>query len=191
MEIRDEAKKLELTLIAEAEGIYVYIVSEKRIDSEKLLNKPQALLSRNIWRLLPAVCAKDWVDGCKSIAFELPTGAAFYLLRCVEGTLKHFYLCVVKKKRLPKDKCTWGPMIKTLRDRKRNKPPEELLDTLDRIRINFRNPTSHPEKVYDIEEVQDLFGLCVDALNRIVKTKYWETPDDSFERFMKEHKKNK
>jgi len=39
---------------------------------------------------------------------------------------------------------------------------------LDNIRRSFRNPTQHPDKIYDIQEVQDLFGLCIDAINRMI-----------------------
>ena len=39
---------------------------------------------------------------------------------------------------------------------------------LDRIRANYRNPTNHPEKIYNIEEAQDLFNLCVGVVNDIM-----------------------
>jgi hypothetical protein len=48
------------------------------------------------------------------------------------------------------------------------RPPPLILQNLDHIRVNFRNPTQHPDKIYDIQEVQDLFGLCVDAANRMM-----------------------
>lgn len=70
-------------------------------------------------------------------------------------------------------------MINQLREKKKNPPPKELIEVLDRIRVSFRNPTSHPDKMYDSDEVQDLFGLVVDALNKIVRSKQWKEPDDS------------
>ena len=51
----------------------------------------------------------------------------------------------------------WGPMVDSLRKRK-TRVSKPLLDNLDNIRYSFRNPTQHPEKTYDIEEVQDLFN---------------------------------
>jgi hypothetical protein len=47
-------------------------------------------------------------------------------------------------------------MIASMRARSKP-PPAALLDNLDGLRRNFRNPTQHPEKVYDIHEAQDLF----------------------------------
>jgi hypothetical protein len=82
-------------------------------------------------------------------------------------------------------------MLKQLREKKRVKPPDALLDTLDRIRVNFRNPTSHPEKIYDLDEVQDLFGLCVDALNRIVRSSEWVAPEDSIDKWIEEMQSSK
>ncbi|MBI5022232.1 MAG: hypothetical protein HZB59_12415 [Ignavibacteriales bacterium] len=49
------------------------------------------------------------------------------------------------------------------------KSQSSLLSNLDDIRITFRNPTQHPEKVYDIDEVQDLLGRCIDVVSRIAR----------------------
>ena len=56
----------------------------------------------------------------------------------------------------------------SLRQR-RDAPSDELLENLDLIRRSFRNPTAHPEKSYDIDEAQDLFGLCIDVVNRMAR----------------------
>ena len=178
--IRALAREIERTMIAEAAGKMVYLVTEKRLDVDKLLNAPHLLLADRAFLSLPAISARDFSLGCKAIAFELPTAAAFHLLRCVEGALGNYYQCAIKRNRLPDKHKMWGPMIDQLRSKKTNKVPVELLDTLDRIRVNFRNPTNHPEKEYDTDEAQDLFGLCVDALNRLVKDTHWKRPDDCF-----------
>lgn len=183
--IQQAAKNLEHTLVAEASERVVFVVTEKRIDIERLIHRPATLLSASVWSSMPRVSAYDFVAACKAIAYELPTAGAFQLLRCLEGTFMHYYLCMVKRDRLPPTGRMWGPMVKQLRERKRSKPQDALLDTLDRIRVNFRNPTSHPEKMYDSDEVQDLFGLCVDALNRIVKSSEWSTPENSIDNLIK------
>jgi hypothetical protein len=69
-----------------------------------------------------------------------------------------------------------GALVQTLRNKKRKpRPDETLLNHLDHIRRNFRNPTDHPDKSYDLDEVQDLFSLVADVLNRIAR----ELPDPS------------
>lgn len=166
----DEARKLNetmnalrKTLFAEAKGNIAFIVVDKRIDVNKLLSDVPALMAPGVFESLPDVAQYDLMEAGKCIAFERPTAAAFHLLRGTEAMLRHFYCSVVKRKRV---ELLWGPMVKSLRER-RKPPPAALLDNLDNIRRSFRNPTQHPDKIYDIQEVQDLFGLCVDVLNRM------------------------
>ena len=63
----------------------------------------------------------------------------------------------------------WGPMLTDLRKRKKASKYATLLSNLDNIRKSFRNPTQHPEKTYDMDEVQDLWGLCTEVINRMAK----------------------
>jgi hypothetical protein len=62
----------------------------------------------------------------------------------------------------------WGPMIEHLKKR-RNAPQKTLIDHLDHIRINFRNPTQHPDAIYDIDQAQDLLAVSIDVVNRMVQ----------------------
>jgi len=152
------------TLFAEAQGNVAFILTDKRIDVNKLLSAVPALMAPGVFDSLPDVARYDFMEAGKCIAFELPTAAAFHLLRGTEGMLRHFYCSLVRRGRVEP---LWGPMVESLR-RRRTPPPAPLLDNLDNIRRSFRNPTQHPDKIYDIQEVQDLFGLCVDAVNRMV-----------------------
>ena len=53
---------------------------------------------------------------------------------------------------------------------RQNQLPNPItLNHLDNIRDSFRNPTLHPNKRYDIQEVQDLLGVSVDVVNRMIK----------------------
>jgi len=182
-EIGSLARRLEDTLVAEASEKKTYAVTEKRLDIKKLLDNPGGLLAPNVFEQLPAVSYLDFWAACRAIAFELPTAAAFHLLRCTEGVLRHYYICNVKTKRLPQQRRMWSAMVEQLQKKRSKPPPRELLDTLDRIRENFRNPTNHPDKIYDIEEVQDLFGLCVDVINRMVQPPCWAVPEDSLKEY--------
>jgi len=157
-------KVLESTFVAESQGNIAFIVTDKRIDVNKLLYDVPSLLAPNIFNSLSDIARYDFVEAGQCIAFERPTAAAFHLLRATEDILRQLYCLLVKRKRV---ELMWGPMVTHLRQRK--KPHfGPLLDHLDHIRLSFRNPTQHPEKIYDIQEVQDLFGLCVDVVNRMV-----------------------
>jgi len=157
---------LEKTLVAESGGHVAFIVTDKRIDVNKLLSDASGLMPPGVFDSMPEIAKYDFGEAGKCIAFERPTAAAFHLLRCTESVLREFYCSIVKQNRVRG--LLWKPMVEHLRKRKK-KPPEELLNHLDHIRNSFRNPTQHPEKIYDIQEAQDLFSLCVDVVNRMVK----------------------
>ena len=171
-ELQKIMEHVRLTLFAEAGGNVAFIVTDKRIDVNKLLRNVPALFAPGVADSLPDIAQYDFDQAGRCIAFELPTSAAFHILRATEGVLRHFYCCVVRQKRVEQ---LWGPMLDSLRAR-RTPPPGPLLDNLDNIRRSFRNPTQHPEKIYDIQEVQDLFSLCADVVNRMVTSKSWVDP---------------
>jgi hypothetical protein len=166
-QIREGALRLRRTVDAEAVDFSAYVVSPKRYSSEALLDDPGILMAPKVFDSLTPLAQYDFAEGCRAIAFELPTAAAFHLLRGTEEVLRNFYCSIVKQKRV--SPLLWGPMITGLRNRKTNPPPGVLLNNLDNLRLNFRNPTQHPDKVYDIHEVQDLLNLCIDVINRMVK----------------------
>ena len=163
--INSELERLQQTLRAETGGNIAYVVTDKRIDIKKLLEKPEALFRPDVFNRLSSIAQYDFSEAGKCIAFERPTAAAFHLLRGTEEVLRMFYYAQVKRNRITN--LMWGPVTQALRNR-RTPPPPELLQNLDNIRVSFRNPTQHPEKIYDIQEVQDLFSLCIDVVNRMV-----------------------
>jgi len=63
----------------------------------------------------------------------------------------------------------WGPIVQDLKKRNKTKANSTLNNHLDNIRLSFRNPTQHPDAIYDINEVQDLLSVCIDANNRMFK----------------------
>jgi hypothetical protein len=110
------------------------------------------------------------MEAGKCIAFERPTAAAFHLMRATEAVLRAFYFQHVQRNRI--QQMLWGPVVQDLRGRRKfggNERFSVLFANLDNIRLSFRNPTQHPDKTYDIQEVQDLWGLCVDVISRMAK----------------------
>jgi hypothetical protein len=159
--------ELRTTLDAEITGLEAYTVTPKRIDVKKLLQDVPSLFAPNVFALLPDIAKYDLFEAGKCIAFERPTAAAFHLLRATESVLRQLYCHLVKRKRV--DPQLWGTMVADLRGRAKTRKHTTLYNNLDNIRLSFRNPTQHPDKIYDIQEVQDLWPLCVEAINRMVK----------------------
>jgi hypothetical protein len=154
--------------MAEAYTLHAYLLTEKRFDVERLVSNPETLLHEQTFGKLPALTQDDIRQAGKCIAFSTPTAAEFLLLRAIENALRMYYGTHFKIKK--NEDLMWGPMVSRLRKKKRSPRPNKiLLDHLDNIRFNFRNPTDHPEKSYGDDEVQDLFSLVADALNRLVR----------------------
>jgi len=166
-ELRQIMRDLRLTLDAEIQGIHAFTTTPKRLDLEKLLNDVSSLFAPGIYASFPDIAKYDFAEAGKCIAFELPTSAAFHILRATEANLRHYYRRMIKQKRIASE--MWGPIVQDLRKRNKTKKDTTLNNHLDNIRLSFRNPTQHPQAVYDIHEVQDLFSVCIDANNRMFK----------------------
>ncbi|MBR7979208.1 hypothetical protein [Burkholderia cenocepacia] len=159
--------ELRRTMEAELKLINAYTISPKRLDVAKLTDDIEHLFAPGVYQSLTDVAKYDISEAGRCIAFERPTAAAFHLMRATEEVLRGYYCFYVRRNRI--DKMLWYPMIQALQQHRRAKVNDVLHRQLDNIRVSFRNPTQHPDKMYDIQEVQDLFGLCVDVINRMQK----------------------
>jgi len=159
--------ELRRTLEAELVAHEAYIVTPKRFDAHKLLEDIGSLMSPNTYSSLPEITQYDLMEAGKCIAFERPTAAAFHLLRGTEAVLRHFYCTLIKRKCV--SPLMWGDMVQDLRTRRKTKQHTVLYNNLDNIRHSYRNPTQHPEAIYDIHEAQDLLPLCFEAIGRMIK----------------------
>lgn len=164
--VTNVVNKIDATLDAELKMRSAFIVTPKRYPLEHILKDPTALFASNVFKSLPNICQFDFQQAGKCIAFGLPTAAAFHLMRGVEGVLSYYYCCLVKHGRVKV--LMWSDMVEHLRKR-RNASPKALLDSLDNIRINSRNPTQHPQARYDMDEAQDLFSISIEVVNRMIK----------------------
>ena len=156
---------LRQTLEAELKGINAYTISPKRLDVEKLTSDVASLFAPDVYQSLTPLAQYDLSEAARCIAFERPTAGAFHLMRATEEVLRGYYCHYVRRDRI--SPMLWYPMVQALQQHRKAKANDTLHRQLDNIRVSFRNPTQHPDKVYDIHEVQDLFGLCVDSINRM------------------------
>lgn len=171
---KDEANKLEnnfrdieQVIFAESSTKNIYTIPSRRYNSLYLLKSPQKLFKEGHFEKFSDLAQSDISSSAKCILFGESTASAFHILRGTEDTLKHYYFSHRKQKRLPKP--MWGNMVEQLKSKKNNKPPRPLLDALDMIRSNYRNPTQHPEAIYTIDTAQDLFGVCLDVLGKMAE----------------------
>jgi hypothetical protein len=168
-EIREELKKqidtIESIVFSETSIKYIYVLPQRRFNGEYLTSMPSKLLNEGIFERLPDMAAFDFKATCRCLLYGEGTATAFHILRATEEVLKHFYFKYKRTNRL--NKPMWGSMTRELSAKKKNKPDETILKSLDLVRNSYRNPTQHPEMKYDIESAQNLFGVCIDLINKM------------------------
>jgi len=169
--IREMASAVEHTLSAEASSRSAYVVEDTRYPAARLMGEQHLLFAVGVYADLPAVAQQDLAEGTKCIALGLPTAAAFHILRGTEAVLREYCARVCGGPHC-KIGSPWGTFISMLRQEPTAEP--SITDALDSIRKFFRNPTLHPDKCYDIAEAQDLLGLCVDIVDRMVRSGQWQ-----------------
>ncbi len=163
-DLNSQVEELRETLEAELTSIFAYAISPKRLDPERLLDQPAALFAPGVFARLPDIARYDLAEAARCIAFEVPTAAAFHLMRATEAVLRGFYRSVASRARRAR---MWGEITADLRKRRSASRHAVLLNHLDNIRLSFRNPTQHPDARYNVDEVQDLWAVCVDVINRM------------------------
>ncbi len=156
-------------LLNESRTKIAYIIAEGKYASTKLLQNVDSLMPSGLFEKLTPIGQFDITQAGKALALELPTAAAFHVLRATEEVLRDLYLNKVKlKKNRIKEPYLWFAMTDHLG--KLSRPvPNDLLGALDYIRVNFRNPTNHPDSRFTQDEAESIFSLCVDAISRIQK----------------------
>lgn len=163
--IRSQFESLETVVFPEATTKKLYMLPARRFNTDYLLSDPSKLLKRGAFEKLDFIAQTDFSSSCRCLLFGEATAAAFHILRATESVLKHYYYHHRKQNRLANP--MWGPMVAQLRSKTRNRPSESLLTSLDLIRTAYRNPTQHPEATYEVDNAQDLFGVCIDAIGKM------------------------
>jgi len=158
-------EKLTFIVNAESTTKYAFFITEKRIDVNKLIFSIESLFAEGVFDWLPSGVQYDFKESGKCIAFGRPTASAFHVLRGLEGLIR--YALRHLSPNTDTSEMNWGPVITHLKSLSITEL-NIVIDNLDRIRENYRNPTNHPEKIYNIEEAQDLFNLCVGVVNDIM-----------------------
>lgn len=157
--------RLEKMVWAEAKTKSIFIVSEKKYSLDMLLNHPEDMFQEGIFSSLNDLARYDFTEGLLCFVCSRPTACSFHVLRSMEGILKDVYFKKTKKSEREKYPML-GNMIKGLRSKKID---QILLDRLDYIRLNYRNPTDHPQDVYTIDDAGNIIGICVEVMGKMAK----------------------
>lgn len=162
-EIREAAKEFETILRTECEMMDTYFVSKKGTYSTKdLVENAHYQVPEPIRERLPNQTRIDFDQAGKCTAFDVPTAAAFHLLRGTEAVVRIYYERVVPGPKLANPKMrNWGAYIKLLSKYGADTKVTSLLTHLKDV---YRNPVLHPEENYTDDSVQVLWGVCISAV---------------------------
>lgn len=169
--ISKKINNADITLDAELNIRQAFILEEKRFSNETLTDTVEKIFSKNGFNKLPDVARYDFEEGCKCLAFDRYTAAAFHYLRGTEDVIKLFYEKLTKN--IANDKQTWYNFIDEINKESKSgkvkpKPSEELMTNLDLLRKFYRNKTQHPHLIYSSDDSQDLLTHCVRCINQII-----------------------
>lgn len=162
-EIREAAKEFEVVLRIECQAMDTYFVSKKGTHSTKdLVENAHFQVPEPTRKRLPEQTKADFDQAGKCIAFDVPTAAAFHLLRGTEAVIREYYeLIVPGPKRAPTKMRNWGTYIRLLGNH--GADPNIIL-LLTHLKDVYRNPVLHPEENYTDERAQVLLGVCISAV---------------------------
>jgi hypothetical protein len=164
-EARKLAIQLQLLLASELNRQPIYHVFPKRAyDINILIQDATKLFSESVRKDLSKEAIRDIAEAGRCLAFELPTAAAFHLMRAAEAIIREYYALIVGE--LPKVKHrNWGAYIKHLREKSAD---EKIMAALEQIKDLHRNPILHPELQLELEEVVSLVGIIESVMSAMM-----------------------
>lgn len=165
--------ELRIVVVAEAKELSAFFTSEKRYNVDALFDDIALIFGRTTFELLPISAQLDFSEAGKCIVLERGSAACYHLMRGSEASLKQLYFSVVKRGRMKRP--MWAAMVEKLDER--NALDDALKGTLDNARRGFRNPVSHPEKFFTVEEAQDLLGTTTQLMNLIAAHSSYVNPN--------------
>lgn len=157
-----QASKVQTLLHGELAVQAIYHIWPKRAyDTNLLVSRAIAVFPEWIAHELTNTERHDIDQAGKCLALEIPTAAAFHLMRLTKSVLRRYYELVVGS--APKLKMrNWGAYIKTLRSCGAS---DKVLFAINEIKDIYRNPVMHPEEMYSLDDAISLMGIVETAIS--------------------------
>lgn len=163
--VKDAAQKFETVLAEELNILDTYAVAQKgAYSTSELVSNAEVIFPESVRKKLPPRSISDIREAGKCLAFETPTAAAFHIVRAIESVIVVYYAKVLGDELPPRIR-NWGVYIKKLRES--GKADARIVEFLDHIRGNYRNPVSHPEETLTVDEVLVLLSVAVGAMTQM------------------------
>ena len=164
--IENSRVEFETILRAELSNADAYYVSRKSAyDTTALIVNAESLFSSDINIKVPTSIAEIREAG-KCLAFELTTASGFHIFRATEIVLRAYWKHVSDDAPPPKMQSI-GRYATHMEEKK--KGSEKVVSALKQINSLHRNPLIHPEVSLTLDEAVGLIGICVSAVNQMLR----------------------
>jgi len=139
---------------------------EGTLSPKKLLEGAYSFFEKPIWNKMNDIEKKDLQDFFTCYLHKAFTSAGIMAMRTIESAMRYYYAKITKGK----VKKNWYKILKDLKDNYSSDVDSDLMNLLEYIRDNVRNPLAHPEK--RIEESESLeadkcFLNAMEVLNKV------------------------
>lgn len=159
-------KDFETVVKADLSIADAYFVSRKAgFDTGALISNAEVNFPRELGTKVPAAIPEIREAG-RALAFELSTGAGFYLFRALEAVLRRYWDAVSNGAPHP-DQRNIGVYLSEMR--KAQFGSQVVLAVLTQIKDLHRNPISHPDATLSLDDAVTLFGISQSAIAAMLK----------------------
>jgi hypothetical protein len=151
-------RKFEIILDAEVTSAPIFCLEPVgNLSTEMLIEGGSKGFDSEVLARLPAAAISEIDEAGRCLAFERPTASGFHILRAVEIAIRE-YLALVPGFKMPSlNRQNWGEFILQL---KNNAAAKEVIDALQNIKDNYRNPLMHPMDTLELRQAISLFSVC-------------------------------
>lgn len=160
--IVESVDKFEVMLNHELNMLPVFCIDENKgnLSLQQLIKGASAGLPANVKSSVTAQILEEYDEAGRCLAFNRATASAFHSLRSLELTVQRK---IVNSSLVlpPLNRCNWGEYIQVLKNGNASK---EIVDLLQIIKDNYRNPIMHPDQVLDMPSAISLFNISHSAL---------------------------
>lgn len=152
----------ESVLSSEYKGLNLFLVKPIRAyDMGRLVAEGERIIDQRLHGLLSPLAFDDVRSATRCFSFGLPTACVFHSVRAVEEVMRRYYREFVGPLPSASKSQTMGAMYGVFT--RKNLDPL-ILAELGRIKDEYRNPVTHPDKTYSQAEAETFLPNCVHAI---------------------------
>jgi hypothetical protein len=161
VKLQDMISVFEQEFEHESRELNVFSVSDVGTHSTtKLLDRAELNVPPDVRSRLKKESIDDINAAGRCLAFNLPTAAAFHILRAVEPVILDYHN-TISGIHLPLKSRSWGTYRTQIS--KRGGDPK-VVAMIDHIKDFYRNPIVHPEETLNADQALSLFHTCLSAI---------------------------